>query len=234
MTKEERIDDVATKYAKMFQMQYDLNLATCGDEWVGDVCKSTGKPINWNLAILDECSELLGSTDWKWWKSGKTDDLNIGLELADVLHFKLSRIMSEYGGLLDPSDVDTYAQVVTELGDLLEINEYNIVDYLQDVLDNENNMIQIMTGYWILARNMGYSFDDLYHIYILKNRLNHFRQENGYTDGTYVKDWIYNGVVEEDNHILMKIFSEYDNGNEQDMDDAMLEFGELYRKVNDV
>jgi hypothetical protein len=35
----------------------------------------------------------------------------------------------------------------------------------------------------------GLDFDSLYTAYVGKNVLNFFRQDNGYKDGTYVKNW---------------------------------------------
>ena len=34
-----------------------------------------------------------------------------------------------------------------------------------------------------------FSIDDIYSLYIGKNCLNQFRQDNGYKDGTYIKIW---------------------------------------------
>jgi hypothetical protein len=51
----------------------------------------------------------------------------------------------------------------------------------------------------------GITFDELYKLYMGKLVLNIFRQEHGYSDGTYVKFW---GDGLEDNQVLEKIMSE--------------------------
>ncbi len=47
------------------------------------------------------------------------------------------------------------------------------------------------------------SFDDLHRIYVGKNVLNRFRQDNGYKDGSYRKLW----QDREDNEHLAEIMS---------------------------
>jgi hypothetical protein len=50
----------------------------------------------------------------------------------------------------------------------------------------------------------GITFDELYELYMGKLVLNIFRQEHGYSDGTYIKFW---GDGLEDNQVLEKIIS---------------------------
>ena len=49
----------------------------------------------------------------------------------------------------------------------------------------------------------GLAFDSLYQIYMAKNVLNKFRQDNGYKEGTYIKEW----QGKEDNVVMFEIIA---------------------------
>jgi hypothetical protein len=46
-----------------------------------------------------------------------------------------------------------------------------------------------MPAFLALLEAAGTGFDDLYRIYVGKNVLNRFRQDHGYKEGTYIKNW---------------------------------------------
>jgi hypothetical protein len=50
----------------------------------------------------------------------------------------------------------------------------------------------------------GLDLDTLYRLYVGKNILNQFRQDNGYKEGTYVKVW----DGSEDNVVMKRIWEE--------------------------
>ena len=54
------------------------------------------------------------------------------------------------------------------------------------------------------------NFDSLYTAYVGKNVLNFFRQDNGYQDGSYVKNW----SGREDNEHLVEVIAELDHSAE--------------------
>ena len=56
-------------------------------------------------------------------------------------------------------------------------------------------------------RACGLSADDLYRHYVGKNVLNFFRQDHGYQDGTYVKQW----QGREDNEHLSELLESLDD-----------------------
>jgi hypothetical protein len=58
----------------------------------------------------------------------------------------------------------------------------------------------ILESFFTFVNSIGMSFKDLYNLYIGKNLLNEFRQNNGYKDGSYDKLW--NG--EEDNVVMQR------------------------------
>ena len=65
----------------------------------------------------------------------------------------------------------------------------------------------------------GLSFNWLQKLYIGKNCLNQFRQDNGYKEGTYIKNW----ATKEDNVVMVEILDTLDN----------VDFDTLYKKLND-
>lgn len=67
------------------------------------------------------------------------------------------------------------------------------------------------------------TFDDIIKLYILKNVLNKFRQDHGYKEGTYVKEWF----GKEDNEYLFQIRDE--------LDDSIFESTDsIYNKLKDI
>ena len=108
----ETIEPVSS-FEEIWEMQYALNKHTLKKNNQDDYDEITGKtpPIpnnelakeahrklqnkwvkNYNLAMRQECAELLDSTDWKWWRTKKDlfDKQNVNVELIDILHFWMS------------------------------------------------------------------------------------------------------------------------------------------------
>ena len=53
----------------------------------------------------------------------------------------------------------------------------------------------------------GLNLETLYRLYVGKNILNQFRQDNGYKDGSYIKVW----AGEEDNIVMKRVWEENSN-----------------------
>jgi hypothetical protein len=79
-----------------------------------------------------------------------------------------------------------------------------------------------VTLFWNLLSAVGLDFDQLYRSYVGKNVLNFFRQDHGYKDGSYRKQW----AGREDNEHLVELVASLDAGSEQFADD-------LYRALAD-
>ena len=69
----------------------------------------------------------------------------------------------------------------------------------------------LISQFFKTCKIAGLSFSTLQKMYIGKNCLNKFRQDNGYKEGTYKKIWIYSNVSEEDNVAMMKIIERSEN-----------------------
>ena len=73
----------------------------------------------------------------------------------------------------------------------------------------------------------GLDFDNLYSAYVGKNVLNFFRQDNGYKDGTYVKNW----AGREDNEHLVDLVAPLDKGAADFADQVYQALEGRYREV---
>lgn len=67
-------------------------------------------------------------------------------------------------------------------------------------------------------------FDELYEIYVGKNILNLFRQDNGYQDGTYQKNW----GGREDNEHLADVLARLDCNRPSFKEDIYRALSEIY------
>ena len=63
---------------------------------------------------------------------------------------------------------------------------------------------RLLVNFLELARMSGLDIVSLYRLYVGKNVLNQFRQDHGYKEGSYVKEW--NGL--EDNAVMKRIWEE--------------------------
>lgn len=154
------------------------------------------KNREWYRAIWIECGELMEHYGgWKWWKKGEEDLGQVLLELVDIWHFGLSSVISQQ------RNIELATKNVFKLWNESNLNEdfYVSVEKLASIalLKKEFSISAFKSA----VTSSGFKFDDIYKGYVGKNVLNHFRQENGYKEGTYNKNW--NGL--EDNVVLFEI-----------------------------
>ena len=146
-------------------------------------------------AIWIECAELMDHFGWKWWKHQDADLDQVKLELVDIWHFGLSALMIQH----EDQVVDAVADEVVRAE-----NSVEQTDFREGV--EALSLTALQGRFSILAftsamRALPMSFEDLYTIYVAKNVLNVFRQENGYKEGTYLKSW----AGREDNEHLTEL-----------------------------
>lgn len=154
----------------------------------------------WYRAIWVECAELLDHYGWKWWKKQSPDMEQIKLELVDIWHFGLSIL------LLQNDDYEAIArEVAVELSSPKSAADFR-VNLEQFTLNTLQTKQFDLAGFHQLMADIGLSLDDLYTGYVGKNVLNFFRQDNGYQDGSYRKQW----QGREDNEHLVEAVSELD------------------------
>ena len=192
------------KIQEMFNLQNTLNKRTAGDSWFD-------RPdVVFENAIIAEAAELLESLDYKWWKHGEVDYKNARVEIVDLWHFTMSHIMKHYGR--DEQSIELIAQACVEPFSVAPCDfsqDYllrkAVHNYVFEVLDITNyigfvSCKRLLASFGVMMNHAGMSLNDLYSMYIIKNALNKFRQDNGYTTGEYVKTW----AGKEDNEVVME------------------------------
>lgn len=152
----------------------------------------------WYRAIWMEASEMLEHYGWKWWKKQEPEIMQVKLEVVDIVHFALS-IRLQQNKVLDEA-AEVIAQDFENSMQAEDIKK--TIECLALVtLTDQGAHFSFIAG---IMKYLDMSFDELYEIYVGKNVLNMFRQDNGYKEGTYKKIW--NG--REDNEYLAEIMKE--------------------------
>ena len=214
----------------MLQLQNQLNDATNGEDWTKGVTKN-GKTINWKRCIYMECAEMVDSFSWKHWKNihQEPDWANLQIEVVDVWHFIISLAIENYTQTMRGCIED----LAMNISDLEAFNQIDRADthYAQQeiVIEKVENLIRLslsqdgleleklLAEFFDLVLLSGLNLETLYRLYVGKNILNQFRQDNGYKDGTYIKIW----DGEEDNVVMKRIWEE----------DANIKPDQLYRAL---
>jgi dimeric dUTPase (all-alpha-NTP-PPase superfamily) len=183
-------------FKTMVELQHKFNEQT--------IKNYLSKNLNWNSAIIAESGELLGSLGYKWWKKQVPDMDNVKVEAIDLLHFVISdaiQLFYNYSGEIDLNLIaGTFEDHFNNSDGYLDGLSLNkLVDELNY---NRWNRFIIMKK---IFKDLNMSNEDVYIAYIVKNCLNKFRQDNGYKDGSYIKDW--NG--REDNVVAYEIANEW-------------------------
>lgn len=201
-------------YEKLMEMlvkQRELNINTNGIGWEKGFTNK-GKKIDWLRCIYKELSELTDSISWKHWKSinTETDYDNIKVELVDIYHFLMSYILKETNEykafeilsryseyyIQDVIDDDVIMRQAEEM--MYVVLQYKVIGELHEVAADS-----LAEHFFLLCKASELTFQELHRIYISKNCLNKFRQDNGYAEGTYNKIW----DGREDNVVMLEIMS---------------------------
>jgi dimeric dUTPase (all-alpha-NTP-PPase superfamily) len=205
------------KLLLMLQLQNQLNNATNGENWVKGITKNQ-KTINWRRCIYMESAEMIDCFAWKHWKNIEADPDwdNLKIEVVDVWHFVMSLAIQYYhqefkGGIeeiaLHMAQLEKFALIDTEELHYATPNAVmqKVEDIMRDVLSLEKLDLNALIEHFFELTSMSeLNLSSLYTLYIGKNILNQFRQDNGYKEGNYIKTW--NG--QEDNVWMQKILEE--------------------------
>jgi len=218
------------KILLMLQLQAQLNDATNGEEWTKGTTKN-GKEINWKRCIYMECAEMIDSFSWKHWKSihQEPDWDNLQIEVVDVWHFIISLAIENYAQNFR-GGVEDLAIHISQLDSFMKLDvknesfdtQKNVIQKVETMmlltLQKENiNIEELIREFFDLVLMSGLDLETLYRLYVGKNVLNQFRQDNGYKEGTYVKEW----SGQEDNVVMKKLWEE----------DANLKPDTLYKEL---
>ncbi|AXH09675.1 deoxyuridinetriphosphatase [Malaciobacter halophilus] len=216
------------KLEEMFLLQKELNDSTNGKNWELGVNKFD-KEINWLRCIHMEVAELIDSTPWKHWKNinSAPDMNNIHVELVDIWHFLMSYILQETNVPKAVSLVNTHCiyEANEDIDVKAMVKEAEKLSYISLAIQTNNmpsfsGIERFIDQFFRCCKISGLSFTWLQKLYIGKNCLNKFRQDNGYKEGTYKKIW----DGKEDNVIMVDILDSMEN----------VSFEELYGKLKEV
>ncbi len=206
------------KVLEMLLLQQELNDATNGEGWEAGKTKN-GKSINWKRCIYMECAEMVDSFAWKHWKAIDADPdwANLQIEVVDVWHFIMSLGLEDYSQNFRGTIEDLAMRISQAPGyQKLQVNgelEYAeptaIMAKVEDLILNSVNRDtldgpKLFEDFFELAYMSKLNLTDLYRLYVGKNILNQFRQDNGYKEGTYVKVW----DGKEDNVVMQALWEE--------------------------
>lgn len=139
---------------------------------------------------------------WKWWKGGQRGPRDQALlELVDTFHFVLSdAIITGRNEHVVFGSWEKASKRVPKKG-IGDAQLYEDIDAFIEIM-----LTQVRHGagipiaqFFDIVVSFGATLDELLTGYIAKNVLNTFRQDNGYKQDRYVKEW---GPSQEDNHWL--------------------------------
>lgn len=206
---------------EMLDLQDKMNSLASGDDWRSGMTNK-GKVINWRRTVYMELAEAIDSLPWKHWKNidGNIDYDNFKIEMIDIWHFVMSELMKYYDKntvtklILENSNhrsaikmpIDWKIENNAQLDEIIAPFE----ELLRISLQSENSeeyFTAFLKQFFISLDSASISLDELYELYIWKNVLNCFRQDNGYKEGTYIKMW--NG--EEDNVVMQRVLANTQN-----------------------
>lgn len=207
------------KLKVMFQMQDEMNIKAAGADW-------KEQDLPWWRAAYMEAAELNDHLGYKWWKKQEPDLEQAQMEVVDIWHFVLSaRLCNWNSNHVDNAAYDLSIHAYEHIDIYDKEGILTLVEALMArALDYKYIDIELLIK---IHCALGLTFDDVYRLYVGKNILNHFRQDNGYKDDTYVKVW--NDL--EDNEVMRKIVDELDVDSEAFKDDVYTALQETYLEV---
>ena len=157
-------------------------------------------------AMWVECAEMLDHFGWKWWKQQTPDIDQVKLELVDIWHFALSDLMRE--GAIDPAVAEQLAAV--NVAEATDPESFRLAIEALAAACLSTRSIDL-SAFCAAMAALPMDYAELYALYIGKNMLNRFRQNNGYKSGEYRKLW----QGREDNEHLIELLDELSDVPEQ-------------------
>ncbi|NOZ91311.1 MAG: dUTPase [Epsilonproteobacteria bacterium] len=203
------------RISQMLKLQQELNDSTNGLNWEDGITKN-GKKIDWRRCIYLEAAELVDSYPWKHWKNidASPDYENIKIEIVDIWHFVMSEALRIYK-IKNLGSIEDIASMITNMpefenfsqeksGEILDnYKQIELVESMIQTLFCKDDINALVISFLTMSSKLNLKLPELYKLYIGKNILNKFRQDHGYKEGTYIKEW--NG--EEDNVVMQNILN---------------------------
>lgn len=146
----------------------------------------------------------------------------VRLEVIDIWHFGMSALFR------DGKSID---QLATEIADELAGHQPTGAGVREATEELALYCLQTKSfspsRFWDLMLASGLDFDSLYSAYVGKNVLNFFRQDHGYKEGSYIKNW----AGREDNEHLVDLVAALDKDAENFADQVYEALEGRYREI---
>jgi len=178
--------------------------------------------FEWYRAAWVECGELMDHQGYKWWKKQVADSEQVKLEVIDIWHFALSSLFNADKTIEHIAD-EIIARLEGFSPQALSIHQAT-EQLAQGCLSNKRVCVR---DFWELMAAANIDFDSLYIAYVGKNVLNFFRQDNGYKEGSYQKQWL----GREDNEHLAEIVAQLDHQKSDIRDSIYNALSDRYAQV---
>ena len=176
----------------------------------------------WYRAVWIECGELMDHQGYKWWKKQTPDVEQVKLEIIDIWHFGMSALFT---GAKNTEVIADAILADWQSAELPELNVHQATEALASwCLANQSFSVSHFR-HLMLAADL--DFEQLYIAYVGKNVLNFFRQDNGYKQGTYIKEW----AGREDNEHLVELSSALDSASVSFRDDLYQALQQRYENL---
>ena len=178
----------------MLTMQDRMN-SRVHENWIA-------QDFEWYRAAWIECGELIEHYGYKWWKKQEADIEQVRLEVIDIWHFGMSALF------VPGKSVEAIAADIAEELAGFEAQGLGVREATESLaLHCLETRSFSPSRFWELMLASGLDFDSLYTAYVGKNVLNFFRQDHGYKEGTYIKNW----AGREDNEHLVELVDTLDS-----------------------
>lgn len=205
------------KFLEMLQMQDDIN-KTIDENWV-----EVANPFL--RAVVVECAEAMEHWGWKWWKHQEPNRKQAAMELVDIWHFYLSHLILENGGSLE--DASDQILLTLEANRGVDFKFDGFLEGVEAMSNSATARCTNLAAFTYTMSQVNMSWDDLYLYYLGKNVLNRFRQNNGYKEGTYRKNWF----GQEDNDSLVTALDGLDANDPECKDKLYSRLTAMYQEV---
>jgi dUTPase len=202
-------------FITMLNMQDNMNKKVNPD-WVD-------QHYEWYRAAWIECGELIEHYGYKWWKKQTPDMDQVRLEAIDIWHFGMSALFG------DGRSYEDIADIMTAELEGYQYGGQGVREATEALAENSLATKRFSVAlFWDLLHAVELDFSGLYKQYVGKNVLNFFRQDNGYKDGSYIKQW----HGREDNEHLVEILDELDSQSPEFGDSVYKALQDRYQTLN--
>lgn len=187
--------------AEIYKGQLAVNSKAGGENW-------KEKQLPFFVAACTELGEALAylENEWNWWKKvPPASKGQIWLEIIDAFHFTISDHLEvitpvQMSHMINQGYLASIQMAVS--GKQLPSKASAICNMMSSIF--RNDIEDIYFGYGILCNLFELSPLDIFKWYCAKNALNKLRQDHGYKEGKYIKNW---EPDKQDNEFLEEILN---------------------------